>query len=169
MEARSWSAYPIVPEPPIGTGAGEDRERRFAEVPESGWHALVTWAIGPDHVVRCLDLRPPEPVRVVYGRKGRRTVQVEERTRGDRSAVDAQIHDYLTDARVPSQPCGYRWFVELPDGVDDGDQLFGRFRAGLLDIPAGHRPSRERDAMIAAAEALYGAAPRRRPEQPPDD
>ncbi|MES0837567.1 DUF5956 family protein [Nocardiopsis tropica] len=157
MHERSWSAVPIVAEPPTDSGTGDGR--RFFEVPESGWHTLFAWAVGPEHMVRCLDVRPPEPVHVVYESKGERTVRVEERTRGDRSAVDGGIHDYLTDARVPSQPCGYRWFIELPDGIDDADQFFALFGPALMDLPPGPRPRREREAMIAVAKTLYPAVP----------
>ena len=157
MHERSWSAVPIIDEPPTETETGGGR--RFFEVPESGWHALFAWAAGPGHMVRCLDVRPPAPINVVYESGGQRTVRVEERTRGDRAKVDADIHDYLTDAQVPSQPCGYRWFIELPDGIDGADQFFARFGPALNNLPPGPRPRREREAMIAVANTLYATAP----------
>jgi hypothetical protein len=167
MHERSWSAVPIVAEPPTETGTGDGR--RFIEVPESGWHALLAWAVGPEHMLRCLDLRPPAPVRVICESGGRRTVRFEERTRGDRSAVDTQIHDYLTDARVPSQPCGYRWFIELPDDIDDADRFFARFGSAMKNLPSDPRPRRERDAMIAVAEILYTTPPHERREELEED
>ncbi|MFD6096054.1 DUF5956 family protein [Nocardiopsis flavescens] len=154
MRERSWSAVPVVTEPPTGGPGGDGR--RFFEVPESGWHTLVAWAVAPGHLVRCLDLRPPEPVRVVRERRGERTFHVEERTRGDRSAVDGAIHDHLTCARVPSQPCGYRWFIALPEGVDDADRFFGLFGTASREAAREADPRRERDAMIAVADSLYG-------------
>jgi len=153
MEERSWSAVPIVAQPPTETGTGDGR--RFFEVPESGWHTLFAWAVGPEHMVRSLDLRPPEPVRVVCESGGKRTIRIEERTRGDRASVDGMIHDALTNARVPSQPCGFRWFIELPDGVDDADRFFGLFGPALQNLPRDRHPRRERDAMIEVARTLY--------------
>lgn len=153
MSERSWAQFPVVPNPPGEAAAGHQRPL-FAEIPQSGWHALVTWAIGPDHIVRCLDLRPPEPVKVICEQNGQRSVRWEERTCGDRSAVESGIDHDLTAARVPSQPCGYRWFVELPDGIADLDRLSSRFVS-----PRAMTPVQEREFMEEVATTLFFTTP----------
>ncbi|MEU0489926.1 DUF5956 family protein [Nocardiopsis sp. NPDC006139] len=155
MSKRSWSEYPILPAPPGEATTGEIGQRRFAEIPQSEWHSLFTWAIGPDHIVRCLDLRPPEPVKVVCEQDGQRIVRWEERTYGDRSVVESGIDHYLTAARVPSQPCGYRWFVELPDGIADLDHLSSRFTSHRAKTPVNLMPLQERELMEEVAATLY--------------
>ncbi|WP_369797720.1 DUF5956 family protein [Nocardiopsis sp. CNT312] len=156
MSKKSWSAYLITEAPPEeGCEVSASDRRRFAEVPVSGWHALVLWAIGPAHVIRCLDQRVPEPIRVVCESGGQRTVRLEERTCGDRSAVESEIHDYLMNARVPSQPCGYRWFVEIPGGISDCDDLFGRFSSSLSEYRDQLMPVEEFEVMVAIANLLY--------------
>ncbi|MFV2198867.1 DUF5956 family protein [Nocardiopsis sp. LOL_012] len=156
MSKESWSAYMIVEAPPEeACEVSASDHRRFAEVPVSGWHALVLWAIGPAHVIRCLDQRVPEPIRVVCETDGQRSVRVEERTCGDRSAVESEIHEYLMNARVPSQPCGYRWFVEIPSGMNDCDDLLDRFSSSLSEYRGQLMPVEERKVMVTVADLLY--------------
>lgn len=158
MGRRSWSEYPVVAVAPEEGEAPDPGGRRWTEVKESGWHALLVWLVGPAHVIRCLDLRPPELVRVVGDVDGQRTSRWEEPTYGDRSYVESEIHEYLADAGVASQPWGYRWFVELPDGVEDGDRVFSRFRRRLARYPPNLTPAQERDVMEEVARTLYGEA-----------
>ncbi|MFD3687820.1 DUF5956 family protein [Nocardiopsis sp. NPDC058631] len=155
MGKKSWSDYPVFPTPPEGGEKHNPEGHRWVEVPQTGWHALAIWLIGPEHVNRCLDLRPPEPVEVVCEEHGQRTTWWEERTCGDRSAVESGIHEYLTGARVPSQPCGYRWFVELPEGVESEDRLFSRFTEHLSKHPVDLMPVQERDVMREVADIMY--------------
>ncbi|PDP85192.1 hypothetical protein CQJ94_24280 [Glycomyces fuscus] len=160
MSGRSWSEYPVLPRPPHEADTGEHPElrgRAFAEVPESGWHALVAWAVGPEHAVRCPEPREPPPVHVTCETGGRSFQRWEERTRTDRATVDSGIDDFLTDAGVPHQPCGYRWFAELPEGIRDGDRLFGWFSSHLASTLADEQdPPRTRRAMRRLARRLYG-------------
>ncbi|WDZ91858.1 DUF5956 family protein [Nocardiopsis sp. HUAS JQ3] len=171
LSGRSWSEYPVLPLPPHEADTGEHPElrgRRFVEVPESGWHALVAWAIGPEHAVRCPERRTPSPVHVTCESRGRRVQRWEERTRTDRAGVDRDIDDFLTEAGAPHQPCGYRWFAELPEGFRDGDHLFGSFSSHLASVGSDERdPPRMRGAMRNLARRLYGDAGRSAFPDPP--
>ncbi|NKY99956.1 DUF5956 family protein [Nocardiopsis alborubida] len=160
LSGRSWSEYPVLPRPPHEADTGEHPElrgRRFVEVPETGWHALVAWAVGPEHAVRCPEPRTPSPVHVTCESGGRRVRRWEERTRTDRAGVDSGIDDFLAEAGVPHQPCGYRWFAELPEGIRDGDRLFGAFSSHLASVGSDEQdPPGMRGAMRNLSRRLYG-------------
>ncbi|MFE6386085.1 DUF5956 family protein [Nocardiopsis dassonvillei] len=164
LSGRTWSEYPVLPLPPHEADTGEHPElrgRRFVEVPESGWHALVAWAVGPEHAVRCPERHPPSPVHVTCENRGRRVQRWEERTRTDRAGVDRGIDDFLTEAGAPHQPCGYRWFAELPEGIRDGDHLFGSFSSHLASVGSDEQdPPGMRRSMRNLARRLYGDAGR---------
>jgi len=125
---RTWDDIAVVAEPPAdGT-----------EAPDSGLGALVTWLVGPDHVIRVPASAVEVPVtRYSVERSGRPSENFRRpRTAAEQDELDEEFDEYLAEAGVRPRPRGYRWFALGPadrvrglmdqiQRVIDAEQLMG--------------------------------------------
>ncbi|MBC8093865.1 MAG: hypothetical protein H7Y15_18395 [Pseudonocardia sp.] len=90
--------------------------RRYVELDESGWGALIAWLAGPDHVLRVPggQVHEREVIVTTTSGGGSRT-EVEPFGQEDATTVAGFIDDYLEAAdAVEPRPFGDRWFLEIP-------------------------------------------------------
>ncbi|PSK99546.1 hypothetical protein CLV63_103271 [Murinocardiopsis flavida] len=168
----SWSDCAVLDGPPerwcpkdaddrADDGSCAREEARYLEYSESGWSMMILWAAGTEHIVRCLETRPPPPVRVTHVREDGTEQRWElERTRHDQADIDLFVDTVLGEAGVPAQPSGYRWFLRLPDSCRGADDFAARLRAALGPgrLQTGP-PSEDLAAFRRAFAVLYGGAP----------
>lgn len=145
----SWSGCAVLDAPPplshhvdadIDPRAAQDscspEEARYLEFGESGWWMMILWAAGTDRIVRCLETRPPPPVRITHrSPDGSERHWALERTRHDQAGIDRDIDLVLGEAGAPAQPSGYRWFLRLPDPGPSAADFVGRLHEALGSHP----------------------------------
>lgn len=128
-----WDTVAVLPEEAL-TGS-TPHTPAVVEVPDSGWGALVAWVAGPRLLRRCPDQieRHEVPLSHVAGGDVARVTR--QRNSVDQNDIDDGIDDYLTDAGVPPRPRGYRWFLQLPTGIDE-TQFWSQLNARLDQHPS---------------------------------
>lgn len=118
-----WTAVAPIDLPPKDPNRSEPVHvagSGYVELPESGYGALLAWAAGLRRVRRAADrLNHQTRVTVVTG--GDTTTYTRAHSTDEQDDVDNDIDSYLRDAGIPPRPPGYRWFVELPQGVTPDD------------------------------------------------
>jgi hypothetical protein len=156
--APSWTDFPAIGEMTMADrGVYEGRNgRRYIELPENGWGALLAWSAGPGHVVRCLDrLEKPPVVTTVTGRNGTVSRSEAPRTDADQAEVDQAIDEYLADAEVPSQPHGWRWFLALPPQCATARDYHRLIDTALRELPKDLRPLHIREVMERVSREAF--------------
>lgn len=102
-------------------------ERGWRILPENGWGALIAWTAGEQNRrMRVLDdsVLSSRLMRVEVIQRGISRKREVPFTPSDQEEINDSIAEYLQDADVPSPPSGYQWFVRIPDGLpDDQDVL----------------------------------------------
>jgi hypothetical protein len=91
--------------------------RRYAELPESGWGALVGWLAGGERLLGCAEEVSDHQTRVTVEDRGSSTTSAHQRLPEEQALVDEDINGYLMEAGAEPRPSGRRWFVLLPDGM----------------------------------------------------
>ena len=131
-------------------------ERRFVELEDTGFEALVAWCCGPEHTVRCVDARPAGRTRITEVLSGRTSVRYEERTRAEQAGIETDIDSYLVDAGLPGQPAGYRWFVELPGHMAREEEFYTALNDRLaIEVTGPQHPAALLPVLSRTCELLY--------------
>lgn len=92
--------------------------RRFWELDESGWGALIAWLAGPARVVRASGEPLSERSVIITTTSGNQSwTHVGSFSKEDAVTVAGFIDGYLEEAdAIEPRPFGDRWFLEIPEG-----------------------------------------------------
>jgi hypothetical protein len=152
-----WERVALVPRESLAAIAeGEVAHHagvHYAELPESGWGALVGWLAGSERLLGHAETSSDHQTVLTVEREGSTTVQESVRNAAEQATVDEDINGFLLDAGAEPRPTGVRWFVQLPAGVTAQD-----FWSLANDAAAksGPHPSELKIPLQRALARLYG-------------
>ncbi len=104
---------------------------RYGELSANGFGGLIAWAAGLHRVRRIAD-ELSHQTRVEIIANGGTSSYVRPRSLQEQREVDDDIDEYLHFAGIPPRPRGFRWFVEIPEGLTP-DDLWGTINREVSD------------------------------------
>ena len=129
----------------------------WAEVPETGWGMLATWAAGTENVRRMPVDDTGRQIRATIETGGVTETRFEPFTDRDRRIIDESVEEYLRDAGVPVPPRGFVWLMRLPPGVATEDELSRKINQGIAEsAPGAVNPADIAPVIEGVLDVLYG-------------
>ncbi|WP_130345590.1 DUF5956 family protein [Herbihabitans rhizosphaerae] len=136
---------PVIEDDTPGDRIVSINGKRYIELPDNSYQLLFAWFAGPRHACRTVD----DSVHAAMV-----TMTRFRERREDLRLVDDIVNSSLSRHGLPPRPCGYVWYVELPDKLTPDDV----WCAVRLDCRPGVilDPLLTSAAMRDAVSELYG-------------
>ena len=128
-------------------------DQRYAELPESGWGALVGWLAGASRLLSCPDSLSAHVTETTTERGPAVTAALTRRSAEEQDLIEEDVNAYLEAAGADPRSPGRRWFVRLPDGVS-ADELWETLNEAVEQAP--RHPSALPAPLRRALVGLYG-------------